>query len=107
LKAVARELAAATVVPDERLLVALARWRGVDRSIKAGNYEIAAGITLSQLLDKLTQGDVTQDALTFVEGATFVELRAALKANPNVAAAAPTTSRPERATSRCSSGPMR
>jgi UPF0755 protein len=85
LKAVARDLAAAAVLPDERLLVALARWRGVDRVIKAGNYEIADGTTLPQLLDKLTQGDVTQASLTVVEGWTYAEFRALLATHPQVA----------------------
>ena len=88
LRSVARELAAAAVLPDERVLVALARWRGVDRSIKAGNYEIAAGTTLPQLLDKLTQGDVTQVSLTVVEGSTYAELLAQLAASRDVAASA-------------------
>ena len=85
LKALARELAAAGVLPDERVLVALARWRQVDRVIKAGNYEIGSGITLPQLLDKLTQGDVTQASLTVVEGSTFAELRVALAKRSDVA----------------------
>jgi UPF0755 protein len=89
LKAVARDLAAANVIPDERIVVALARLRGIDRAIKAGNYEIASGVTLPQLLAKLTQGDVTQDALTIVEGATFGELRALLQASRNVVASSP------------------
>ncbi len=62
-------------------------WRGFrasDRAIKAGNYEIAEGITLAQLLDKLTQGDVTQSGFTVVEGATFAEFAGALAANPGV-----------------------
>ena len=84
LRSTARELAAAGVVADERMLVALARWRGVDRAIKAGNYEIAAGITLPLLLDKLTQGDVTQTALTIIEGGTYRELALALAANPAI-----------------------
>ncbi len=87
LTAVARDLTAAGVLPDERVLVALARWRNVDRSIKAGNYEIVAGVTLPQLLDKLTQGDVTQASLTVVEGSTYAELRALLAADPKVARA--------------------
>jgi len=85
LRAVARDLAAQRALPSDLPLVALARWRGVDRSIKAGNYEIPAGTTLPRLLDKLTQGDVTQVALTIVEGTTFAELKAALAANSNVA----------------------
>jgi UPF0755 protein len=85
LRSVASELAGAGVLPMGFPLVALARLRGVDRSIKAGNYEITAGITLPRLLDKLTQGDVTQTALTIIEGSTYVELVAALKANPAIA----------------------
>jgi UPF0755 protein len=85
LKSVARELAAARVLPTELLLVALARLEGADRAIKAGNYELAQGTTLRQLLDKLTQGDVTQSGFTVVEGARFAEFAAALKANPAVA----------------------
>ena len=81
LKTVARELAGAGVLPMEFPLVALARLEAVDRSIKAGNYEIAAGITLRGLLDKLTQGDVTQAVLTILEGGTYAELAAALGAN--------------------------
>ena len=85
LRSVASELAGAGVLPIGFPLVALARYRAVDRSIKAGNYEIAAGITLPRLLDKLTQGDVTQTALTIIEGSTFAELAAVLKANPAIA----------------------
>ncbi len=84
LRSVARELAAAGVLPGELPLVTLARLRGVDRAIKAGNYEIATGVTLAQLLDRLTQGDATQKALTVVEGATFADLARALAAEPGV-----------------------
>jgi len=84
LKSVARELADAGVLPIWIPLVALARFKEVDRSIKAGNYEITAGITLPRLLDKLTQGDVTQTALTVIEGGTFAELAGALAANPAI-----------------------
>jgi UPF0755 protein len=85
LKSVARELAAAGALPTELPLVLLARFKRADRAIKAGNYEIAAGITLPQLLDKLTAGDVTQTGLTVVEGATFADLAGALAANPEIA----------------------
>lgn len=85
LRSVARELAGATIIPGEFPLVLLARVAGRDRSIKAGNYEIPEGVTLPQLLDRLTQGEVTQVAMTIVEGATFAEFKAALAANPDVA----------------------
>ena len=85
LKTVARELAGAGVLPAELPLVVLARLERVDRIIKAGNYEIATGITLPRLLEKLTQGDATQSALTIVEGTTYAELVGALGANAGIA----------------------
>jgi len=57
----------------------------VDRTIKAGNYELPAGTTLSGLLAKLTQGDVTQTSFTIVEGWSLRELREALRADPDIA----------------------
>jgi UPF0755 protein len=81
---VARQLHDAGVVPHPMALVALGRLESVDRSIKAGSYEIDAGITLPQLLAKLTQGDVTQASITIVEGTTFAELKRALRDNPQV-----------------------
>ena len=84
LSAVARELAAAGALREPWSLIALARWRGADRAIKAGSYEVDTGITLPQLLAKLTQGDVTQKTVVFVEGATFADVRRLLRANPDV-----------------------
>lgn len=81
LSGVARDLTADGVLPHPFPLIALARWRGVDRTIKAGSYEVEQGITLPALLSRLTQGDVTQTSITIVEGQTFAELKAALRAN--------------------------
>lgn len=85
LRAVARELTAAGVLPAAWTLVGLARLEGSDRTIKAGSYEIAGGTTLAGLLAKLTQGDVTQTSLTIVEGWSFRDLREALRNSPVVA----------------------
>lgn len=84
LAGVARDLGAAGVLPHPVALVALARMRGVDRNIKAGSYEIDPGITLPRLLAKLTQGDVTQRSIVVVEGATFADLKRALRASQDV-----------------------
>jgi UPF0755 protein len=84
LRSVARELAAAGVLPADWILVGWARIKGRDRTIKAGNYELTQGTTLARLLDKLTQGDVTQTAFTIVEGWTVRDLRAALKKHPGI-----------------------
>jgi UPF0755 protein len=84
LSTVARALHDAGVLPHSAALTVLARVRGADRAIKAGSYEIERGITLPQLLAKLTQGDVTQTAVTIVEGMTFAELKRALRETPQV-----------------------
>ena len=84
LRSVAHELSATGVIPADWVLVALARATGVDRNIKAGNYEIASGTTLAGLLAKLTQGDATQSAFTIVEGWTLRDVREALKADGGI-----------------------
>ena len=85
LSSVARNLQAEGVLPHALALVGLARATGVDRTIKAGSYEVEAGITLPQLLAKLTQGDVTQTSITVVEGATFADFKRALRDDPKIA----------------------
>jgi UPF0755 protein len=84
LAAVARQLRDANVIPHPYALIALARVKGVDRTIKAGSYEVAEGITLPQLMAKLTQGDVTQSSLTIVEGTTFAELMRSLRESSQI-----------------------
>jgi UPF0755 protein len=77
-------LTAAGVLRADWTLVLLGRVLGVDRSIKAGNYELPAGTTLAALLAKLSQGDATQTSLTIVEGWTLRDLREALRANAEI-----------------------
>ena len=84
LRAVARELTAAGLLPADWTLVALARVSRADRAIKAGSYELPAGTTLSGLLAKLTQGDATQASITIVEGWTFRDLKQALRSEVDV-----------------------
>ena len=85
LTSVARSLHAAGVIPHPLALTGLARLTGVDRTIKAGSYEVEPGITLPRLLAMLTQGDVTQKAITIVEGTTFAQLKLQLKENDDLA----------------------
>jgi len=84
LRSIAHELTGAGVLPADWTLIALARFKGVDRTIKAGNYEIPAGTTMTGLLAKLTQGDVTQTSFTIVEGWSLRDLREALRAEPDI-----------------------
>ncbi|HVJ75338.1 MAG TPA: endolytic transglycosylase MltG [Casimicrobiaceae bacterium] len=84
LASVARKLADDGVIAHPWLLTGLARARGVDRSIKAGQYEFEGTLDLAGLLARLTAGDVTQSAITFVEGSTAAELLRRLASEPTV-----------------------
>ncbi len=84
LRSAAKEVANAGVGIDPWVLVLLGKIGKLDTSIKAGSYEIKRGITAVELLKKLTQGDVTQTDISFIEGWTFRQMRARLNAHPEV-----------------------
>jgi UPF0755 protein len=84
LRAVAQQLADAGIDVKPWQFSLLGRLAGKAAEIKAGSYEISAGVTPWQLLRKLTRGDVSQAEIVFVEGKTFQELRATLDAHPDV-----------------------
>lgn len=95
LRSVAHGLTAAGVLPADWTLVVLGRIAGVDRAIKAGNYELPAGTTLAGLLAKLSQGDATQTSLTIVEGWTVRDLREALLSDGEITHATAATADPD------------
>jgi len=78
-RGVARNVQAAGVRVDARLLYAWFRLSGQDRLIKAGNYEIPPGTSPYGLLQKLARGEESLRALTLVEGWNFRQVRAALE----------------------------
>lgn len=77
-RAVAQAVADAGVDVNPQLLYAWFRLSGQGRAIKAGSYELEAGITPQRLLRKLARGEESLRAVTLVEGWTFRQFRAAL-----------------------------
>ena len=77
-RGVARDVVAAGVKTDARLLYAWFRVSGQDRAIKAGNYELPPGTTPISLLQKLARGEEALRALTLVEGWNWRQVRQAL-----------------------------
>lgn len=75
-RGVAQAVVDAGVQTDARLLYYWFRLSGQDRSIRAGNYELSAGLTPRTLLQKLVRGEESLRAITFVEGWTFRQMRA-------------------------------
>jgi UPF0755 protein len=81
LRATVRVLEKAGLVVRPLHFEAYARVTGRAGAIKAGNYEVTAPSSPSELLDKLTRGAVMQAELRIIEGWTFRQLRASLDAS--------------------------
>jgi UPF0755 protein len=68
----------------------LLRWyagaTGEANRIHAGEYQLTPGTTPLTLLEKLVRGDVYLHQITIVEGSRFVEVLAALRSHPAIAA---------------------
>jgi UPF0755 protein len=58
-----------------RLLFEWFRWSGESKKIRAGSYEITAGTTPIQLLNKLVRGDESLATVRLIEGWTFRQFR--------------------------------
>ncbi|UJP04718.1 MAG: endolytic transglycosylase MltG [Nitrosomonas sp.] len=84
LKQVAQQLSGAGLFPTKWSLIILARYRGQELAIKAGDYEISEPMTQIALLDYLTQGDAKYQEITFPEGWTFMQLQQALYQHPAI-----------------------
>lgn len=81
---VSRRLADGGVEIDPRFFYWMARLGGQAHQIKAGSYEIRAGITPRALLDKLVRGDVVLRSIALIEGWTFRQVRSALEQNADL-----------------------
>ena len=84
MKQVARQLVDAGFDMPPLAIVTLARITRQANAIKAGSYEVEAGVTPLQLLNKLSRGDVSQAELPVIEGWNFRQLRAALDRHPDL-----------------------
>ncbi|HTT12659.1 MAG TPA: endolytic transglycosylase MltG [Burkholderiaceae bacterium] len=83
-RAIARQLQQVGVGIDAEAFVVAARATGATQSLRAGRYEVARGMNLLALVDKLRRGDVLRERVTIVEGSTFAEMRATLAAHPEL-----------------------
>ncbi|WP_422014254.1 endolytic transglycosylase MltG [Roseateles sp.] len=79
---VARAWVAAGVQTDARYLYQWFKWSGRAKQIRAGSYEVHAGITPRELLDKMVRGDEVLEQLRLIEGWNWRQVRAALATAP-------------------------
>jgi len=81
---VLNELNQAGLLGETHYLRWYGRLTGKARHIKAGEYEIPAGMTARQLVDMLISGKVRQYALTLVEGWNFRQVMDAVHSHPSL-----------------------
>jgi UPF0755 protein len=86
---VAAALAAQGVVARPHAWALYARWQGLDKAIKAGEYEIEPGTTPRQLLEKIVSGQVILHSLTIVDGWRSKDLLLAMRRNPDITTTLP------------------
>ena len=84
LRSVAQQLVDQDILHEPLSFVLLVRVFGKASEVKAGNYLINSGISHYQLFEALTSGDTAQVSITFIEGWTFAQMRAALNKNDHI-----------------------
>jgi UPF0755 protein len=82
---VTAELGERGLLPRPWLLAAYARVTGEATKVRAGEYQLTAGMTPRSLLEKVVSGDVYLHQVTIVEGSRFADMLAALRTHPAVA----------------------
>jgi UPF0755 protein len=84
-RAIARDLEARGIIDNAWYLEGMARRAGVAGRLKAGEYHVASGTLPEEFLNLLVSGKVVQHSLTIVEGWTFQQMLAAVRAHPVLA----------------------
>jgi len=82
IKSIAQDLAREKIINDPWLFILLAKVRGLETRVRAGEYQIDAGLTADELLEKFIRGNAIQYQLTIIEGWTFQQMLEAIAADP-------------------------
>src|SRR2546428_12057297 len=81
LRGATRQIIEAGLSMPEWKFVLLARANGASAEVKAGSYQVSAGLTPLLLVRKITRGEYAQAEILFVEGWNFRQMREALNAH--------------------------
>ncbi len=82
IKAIAQDLAMQKIIEDPWLFILLAKLKGVETRVRAGEYSLEAGQTPNDLLQTFTEGSSIQYSFTVIEGWTFRQMLAELAQDP-------------------------
>ncbi|MCB5189863.1 endolytic transglycosylase MltG [Methylobacillus arboreus] len=84
LRTVSQQLVDQNILKEPWSFILLVRAMHMAGGIKAGNYLLESGQTPYELFITLSNGNVTQDSITFIEGWTFAQMRQALNQHESV-----------------------
>ena len=82
IKSIAQDLTLQKIIDDPWLFILLAKLKGVETKVRAGEYQIGSGQTAEELLEKFTRGNSVQYSLTIIEGWSFRQMLAAIVEDP-------------------------
>jgi UPF0755 protein len=85
LRTVASTLNDQSLLDQPQIWTVWARITQKDQSLKAGEYQLAPGLTPAELLELLNSGEVLLHSITFIEGSTFADMRKAMAQSPFIA----------------------
>jgi len=84
MRSVSQQLVQQGVLDNQWIFEIMARVLGRAGQVKTGNYLVKPGTTPLALMTMLTNGDTSLASITFIEGWTFAQMRAALNANDDI-----------------------
>lgn len=82
LTAVAQTLKDAQIIDKPWLFKILARFEGLDKKLRAGEYRFDAGSSIKQVMDKIAKGEVFYRRITLAEGLTTGQMLYQIATNP-------------------------
>ena len=84
LSVIASELVDDRILPSSTLLRFMAKWRGVEDVLQAGEYQFDPGRSQADILQMLIDGEVRQYRITFIEGWRFSDVMDTLSSAPGL-----------------------
>jgi UPF0755 protein len=82
IKAISYKLSLAKIIEDPWLFILLAKLKGVETKVRAGEYRLREGQSTSGLLELFTTGNSIQYSFTVIEGWSFRQMMTQLEINP-------------------------
>lgn len=82
IKSIAQDLARQKIINDPWLFILLAKVKGLETKVRAGEYQIDPDLTADEMLLMFAEGSAIQYNLTVIEGWSFRQLLAALAEDP-------------------------